>query len=145
MDPELRVYLDDLKATLEERFAQQDARLEERFAQQDSRLEERFARQDERFERIETTVRHTQVLVEALDSEIRLVAEGVAGVSERLEAFQKETAQKFEEVQASFAPYFRNVNGRLERLEDDVPALERRVTVLEARASRRVGKKPPTQ
>ena len=117
MDQELRAYLeemkssivDDLKATMEERF------------------------------------RHTEILIEGVHHEVRLVAEGVSGVSERLEAFKADTARRFEEIQSEFKPYYRNVNGRLSHLEDEVPALERRVTALETRASRRAGKKTPTQ
>lgn len=124
MDPELKEYLDNFKATMEERFAQQDART------------------DERFERVETTVRHTQVLLEALNSKVDLVYEGVDGANQKLTAFQEETAKSFEEVQASFPPYFRHVNGKL---DSEIPALDRRVTALEARPSRRAGKKPQTQ
>jgi hypothetical protein len=145
MDQELRAYLDDLKtsivrqaigleglkatmeerfaqqdARMEERFVQQDARMEERFAQQDARMEERFVQQDKRFEQVEATTYKTQVLLEALDSKVDLVFEGVAAANEKLAAFQKDTACRFEEGQASIAPYYRELNGRLLRVEEAV-------------------------
>jgi hypothetical protein len=148
VDQELREYLQGMEARLEERFGrleerfvpleEQGRRTEERFSrleEQGQRTEERFVRleeqgqrTEERFSRLEALMdqrfaeqrRHTEVLIEAVRGDVRLVAEGVAGVSERLDIFQEDTTRKF-------------------------ATLDRRVTVLEARASRRVGKKRPTQ
>jgi uncharacterized protein Yka (UPF0111/DUF47 family) len=103
MDSELKAYLD-------ERFG---------------RMDERFGRMEERFERVETAIRHTQVSVEALRSDVHLVAEGVMGVTERLEAFQAETALNFEKTRASIVPHYQN--------------LDERVRILEARADRQTG------
>jgi predicted nucleic acid-binding Zn-ribbon protein len=148
MDQELRAYLEEMKTSIVKQATGLEdlkASMEERFAQQDARMEERFAQQDKRFEQVEATTYKTQVLLEAMNDKVKLVAEGVTGVSERLKAFQADTARRFEEIQSELKPYYRNVNGRLSHLEDEVPALERRVTALETRPSRRAGKKPPTQ
>lgn len=145
MDQELKAYLDDLKTSIVRQAIGLDdlrATMEERFAQQDARMEERFAQQDEK---IETTARQTQVLVEALHGKVELVAEWVTGFNQQLAAFQADTANRFEELRSELKPYYRNLNGRLSHLEEEVPALERRVTALEARPSRRAGKKPPAQ
>lgn len=113
MDQELKAYLDDLKTSIVKQATGLDdlrATMEERFAQQDARMEERFTEQS----------RHTEILIEAVRGDVRLVAEGVDGVSERLEAFQADTARRFEEGQASIAPYYRELNGRLLRVEEAV-------------------------
>lgn len=128
MDQELKAYLDDLKTSIVQDVK---ATMEERFAQQD--------------EKIETTARQTQVLVEALHGRVELVAEWVTGFNQQLAAFQADTACRFEELRSELKPYYRNLNGRLSHLETEVPALERRVTALETRPSRRAGKKPPAQ
>jgi hypothetical protein len=101
----------------------------------EERIDSRFAEQR----------RHTEILIESVRSDVRLVAEGVASVSERLDVFQADTARRFEEVQASFVPYYRDLDGRTKSLENEVPALERRVTTLETRAARRVGRKGSAQ
>lgn len=106
MDQEMRTYLEGMEARLDERFS----RVDERFSRLEARMEERFSRVDEE-------VRHTRVLVESVDDSVRLVAEGVMGVTERLENFQRETALQFEEVKASIAPYYRNLDGRVKALE----------------------------
>lgn len=122
MDQELRAYL-------EEREARMEARLDERFG----RLE---ARMDERFEKVETEGRQTRVLVEGLHDNVRLLAEGVLGVTERLETFQEETARGFQEIKSMLSPYYRNLDGRVQGVEDDAKSLDRRLKVLEGRADR---------
>jgi ribosomal 50S subunit-associated protein YjgA (DUF615 family) len=86
MDQELRAYLEDLKVSIVN-----DVR--------STVVEDLKATMDERFAEQR---RHTEILIEVVRSDVRLVAEGVAGVSERLEAFQADTARRLEEVQASF-------------------------------------------
>ena len=141
MDQELRAYLEDLKASIvkDVRTAVvEDLRTAvvedlRTVVVEDVRtavLEDLNALMDQRFSEQR---RHTEILIEAVRGDVRLVAEGVAGVSERLETFQADTARRLEEVQASFVPYYRELDGRMVRLEDDVPALERRVTALETR------------
>jgi hypothetical protein len=116
VDQELKVFLKEMEARLGERFAHMDerfARMDERFA----RIDERFDHIDERFEELETEVRQTRVLVEAVDSNVRLVAEGVMGVTERLEAFQEEAVLGFKDVKASIVPYYQNLDSRVRILE----------------------------
>lgn len=59
----------------------------------------------------------TRVALEGLRSEVQLVAEGVMGVTERLEAHQSETLLKFDEVRASIVPYYQDLNRRAKLLE----------------------------
>jgi predicted nucleic acid-binding Zn-ribbon protein len=121
MDQELKVYL-------EERFSDVDAR----FGSMDARLSDMEAR----FEQLETAVRHTQVTVEAMRGDIRLIAEGVMGITERQETLEAKTARGFEEVKAMLSPYYKGLDGRAQSLENDVQGLDRRVRILEANAGR---------
>lgn len=125
MDQELKTYLD-------ERFERLEERVEERF----SGVDARFTSLDARFEQVETAVRHTQVTVEAMRGDIRLIAEGVMGIAQQQEAFEAETARGFQEVKAMLSPYYKDLNGRAQSLENDVQVLDRRVRVLEAKADR---------
>jgi chromosome segregation ATPase len=123
----------ELKAYLDERFGRLEERMEARF----SGVDARFSGVDARFEQLETAVRHTQVSVEAMRGDIRLIAEGVMGISERQEAFEAETARRFEEVKAMLSPYYKDMGGRAQSLENDVQSLDRRVRILEANADRK--------
>ncbi len=71
-----------------------------------------------------------------MHGDIRLIAEGVMGISERQEAFQAETARRFEEVKAMLSPYYKDLDGRAQSLKNDVESLDRRVRILEANADR---------
>jgi predicted nucleic acid-binding Zn-ribbon protein len=62
-------------------------------------------------------IRHTNVLVEDLAGQIRLVAEGVDNVNERLDRFQKETAREFKETRSELRRAYGDLDGRVRRLE----------------------------
>ncbi|HEX3526072.1 MAG TPA: hypothetical protein VH988_03315 [Thermoanaerobaculia bacterium] len=118
MDQELRAYL-------EEREARMETRMDERFA----RVDERFTRMDERFERVETETRQTRVLVEGLHDTVRLLAEGVIGTGERIDALREETTGRLEEIKGSVDMIHKILVPR-------VNSLENRVKILEDRAER---------
>ena len=111
MDQELKAYLEGMETRME-------------------------ARLDERMDRLESENRQTRVLLEGMNDNVRLLAEGVMGVTERLEEHQAATAQGFKEVKEMLSPYYRDLNGRAQRLENDVQFLDRRVKILEAKADR---------
>lgn len=67
-------------------------------------------------------IRQARVLVEAMRSEIQLLAEGYMGLGDQLKVHQSETLLKFDEVKGSMIPYYQDLN--------------RRITGLEAKASR---------
>jgi hypothetical protein len=87
-------------------------------------------------ERLETEGRQTRVLLEGMHDNIRLLAEGVMGVTERLEEHQAATALGFQEVKEMLSPYYRDLNGHAQRLENDMQFLDRRLKILEAKAGR---------
>jgi len=103
----------ELKAYLEEGFGSLRSRMDEEFGQ----VREEFGQVRKELEQVKTAIRHTQISVEAVHSDVRLVAEGVMGLTERLEKFQGETALRFEDVKASIVPYYTNLNSRMRILE----------------------------
>jgi len=107
--------------------------MEARATEREDRLE---ARLGERMERLETESRQTRVLLEGMHDNIRLLAEGVMGVTERLEEHQAATALGFQEVKEMLSPYYRDLNGRAQRLENDLQFMDRRLKILEAKADR---------
>jgi hypothetical protein len=115
----------ELRAYLEEREARMETRMDERFA----RVDERFTRMDERFERVETETRQTRVLVEGLHDTVRLLAEGVIGTGERIDALREETTGRLEEIKGSVDMIHKILVPR-------VNSLENRVKILEDRAER---------
>ncbi len=115
VDQEMRAYLEGMEARATER---------------EDRLEARLG------ERLETEGRQTRVLLEGMHDNIRLLAEGVMGVTERLEEHQAATALGFQEIKEMLSPYYRDLNGRAQRLENDVQFLDRRLKILEAKADR---------
>jgi predicted nucleic acid-binding Zn-ribbon protein len=115
----------ELIAFLTERFretSQQIESLREETAQQFAGVREQFVGVDQRFARVEDEIHQTRIVVEGLRDQVRLVAEGVMSVSERLEFFRSDVAKGFDDVKASFVPYYEDLN--------------RRVGILQGRADR---------
>jgi uncharacterized coiled-coil protein SlyX len=109
MDRELIAYLGEQFAKQNERFDRQD----ERF----THIEERLTRQEEHLTRIDDGVRHTQVTVEGLWADLRLVAEGVVGMDERLGTFRTEMSQEIEDVRSLMRSVYSAMNQRIHSVE----------------------------
>jgi chromosome segregation ATPase len=137
MDQELITYLDQRFTAIDQRFIAIDQRFTsldqkieslreetmQRFEQVDRRFEQvdrRFEQVDRRFEQVEDRIHQTQITVEKMNGDIRLVAEAWIGFNERQDSFREEAAANFKELRMTVRlPY-----------ED----LDRRVKVLETRA-----------
>jgi hypothetical protein len=116
MDQELITYLDQRFTAIDQRFTSLDQKIE-------SLREETM----QRFERVEDRIHQTQITVEALDGNLRLIAEAWVGFTEKQESNRGEIQQEFNELRATIRlPY-----------ED----LDRRIKVLETRA-RNEGRDP---
>ena len=116
MDPELIAYLDERFRGIDERFretSQQIQGLREETS-------ERFDKVDERLDQMDEKLRLTDVRVEGLQSQIQVVAEGVAAGNEKLDAFKKDVAKEFSDTR--------------DLIKDGYRDLDKRVTVLERRA-----------
>lgn len=112
MDQELKAYLEEREARMDERFN----RMDERF----NRIDERFERMDERFKQVETEVRHTRVLVEGLNGNIRLLAEAVVGTNERMDFFRSDVTARFEEIKGRVGMIQETLVPRVKTLENNV-------------------------
>jgi len=154
VDQELKAYLEEMEARMEaraedrevrmnERIGGLEGRVNERIGGLEVRMNERIGGLDDRLGRVETESRQTRVLLEGMHDNIRLLGEGVMGVTERLEAFQGEMAGHFAEIKASLSPVYQNLSGRVHSMDDQVQYLDgrvrsvdSRVRVLEAKADR---------
>ena len=98
---ELRAFLETRLGGIDQRFERVDERLE-RVDQRFERVDQRFDAVDQRFDAVATQVadarRYFGVLAEDLHRQVMLVAEGIAGVSERLDRYGEEVKREFIEV-----------------------------------------------
>lgn len=108
MDQELKVYLDEREARMEERFVELRAHM------------------DERFKQVDTEARHTRILVEGLHDGIRLMAEAVVGTNERIDLLREETAGKLDEIKGTVVTIQQGLVPRVQNLENRVQNLENR-------------------
>jgi len=82
------------------------------------------------------TRRHFDVVAEGLRSEIRMVAESVTHVDDKLGQFRTDVAQEFAETRAMIKFSHAELDRRVRSLEDSVVRLEARVERLESAAQR---------
>jgi archaellum component FlaC len=100
------------------------------YTQQISSLREEMT---QRFEGVETAIRHTQVLVEGVRDNTRLIAEGVIGMGERLDTYQAHQTHRLDEELDAIKLNLKDLNRRVaiveghhERETTDVMTLIRR-------------------
>jgi predicted nucleic acid-binding Zn-ribbon protein len=70
-----------------------------------------------RLERLEVSVRQGRVEVEGLRGEIRLLAEGIASVEEKMASFQRRVTGEIAEVRDLIRPAYSALDDRLKLLE----------------------------
>lgn len=128
MDPELIAYLDA-------HFGKTSQQILE-VQQQVMALREETS---QRFEQVESTCRHTLVLVEGLRHELHIVAEGYLGVSERLQVQIEKTELLASKVHGWIEPYFRELDIRVKSVESRVDRQNMDVTT----AVRKILNRPP--
>lgn len=102
MDEELRAYLEQRFSAIDQRFSAIDQRFDQTHQEIQALREEttrRFAQVDRQFEQVEgklekvhTDARGAYVLLENLQHKVEIVAEGVSGVSERLDTLANQQA-----------------------------------------------------
>ncbi|MEA2692801.1 MAG: hypothetical protein QOJ16_2188 [Acidobacteriota bacterium] len=110
MDTELIAYLDERFGKIDERFQKIDERFE--------KIDQRFEKIDQRFEKMEDTLHLTQVAVEGVRDEVKLLAEGMIGTEEKLSSLSREVTFQYERLQASIAPYYKDLDCRIRLLEE---------------------------
>jgi phage shock protein A len=85
------------------RFDDVDQRFEQvdrRFEQVDRRFEQ-VATKDEALALQKETRRHFDVVAERMQSQIQVVAEGVTGIAERLDRFERKTEEGYSDIRAA--------------------------------------------
>jgi uncharacterized protein YllA (UPF0747 family) len=91
--------------------------LEARFRETSQQLDDRFQQVDARFEQVHDEIRHTRIEVEGLRSDLRLLAEGMLGIGERLDTFQGEVKQNIEETRTFTRLSYADLERRVRPLE----------------------------
>jgi archaellum component FlaC len=107
MDQDLLNYLEQRFSSIDRRFDQVDQRfnqVDQRFDQVDQRfdgVDQRFDGVDRRINKLEEEIRGAYVLIESLQSEVRLVAaDGILNLTEQLNRHREEVARKLGEIEA---------------------------------------------
>jgi hypothetical protein len=106
MDQELIAYLDT-------RFRE--------VSQQITDLREETSRN---FDRVDKDIRETGIMVEDVRREVQVVAEGVKGANERLDAFKAEVAQEFKDVRSLIHLSYKDLDRRIRRSDEDAEGLK---------------------
>jgi hypothetical protein len=124
MDPELIAYLDERFQGIAERFREQSQQIQglrEETSQQIQGLREetsqRFDKVDERLDQMDEQLRLTDVRVEGLQSQIQVVAEGVAAGNENLRAFRETVHLEFKDNRIQTSLFLKNMSERVRDLE----------------------------
>jgi len=123
MDPELIAYLDERFRGIDQRFQgidQQFQGIDEQFRESSQQISQRFDKLDKRLDQMDEQLRLTDVRVEGLQSQIQVVAEGVAAGNETLDSFKTDVAKEFSDTR--------------DLIKDGYKELDKRVKVLERRA-----------
>lgn len=71
-----------------------------------------------RFEQVDEAVRHTQVMVEGVRSDLQGVAEGVMGVGEKTEALRSDISREVKDVRNFVHLSHAEMNDRVRPLEE---------------------------
>lgn len=128
MDQDLIAYLDKRFASLEQRVGDQVQTLREETAQGFSSVErqvqafrdetqQKFSGVDQRLDNLETDVRRAYVAIEDLRDDVRLVAEGVTNVNERLDRHEENTSQRFTDLESLLRHSYEDLDTRVRKLE----------------------------
>jgi len=107
-------------AALREEMGQRFEKVEDRLERVEDRLEkveDRFEKTDERLERVEGRGRQTQVMIEAMRGDVQLLAEGIVGYDEKLQAHNGEITLRLDQLKAMVAPLYRSLDHRVHQLE----------------------------
>ena len=102
-------------------------------------VDRRFDAIDRRFDATDTKIadtrRHFDVVAEAMQDQVRLVAEGVSNVEQGLQRFKEGVAAEFAEVKSMIRFSYAELDRRIQFLERSYASLEERVGRLESRTA----------
>ncbi len=131
MDQDLIAYLDRRFSSLDERFATIDERfsaldgrvehqiqaLREETAQGFARIDQRLGGVDQRLETLGTDIRRAYVSIEGLRGDVRLVAEGVTNVNERLDRYKEEASRRVNDLESLLQRSYEDLDFRVRKVE----------------------------
>jgi len=126
----LRQEIRDLGGEMNRRFEQIDARFEQidtRFVRVEIRLDQieerienveaRLGHVEERIEKVDDRVHQTQIAVESLRGDLRMVAEGVMSNDEKIVTLREEVARKLDEMGITIRQTYQDMGDRVRRVE----------------------------
>ena len=90
---------------------------QELIAYLDGRFRETSQQIDNRFEQVVDAIRHTRVEVEGLRGDLRLLAEGLLGIDEKMDAFRGDVTQRIDEVRTFVKISYSDLDRRVHPLE----------------------------
>ncbi len=76
------------------------------------------------FDRVDEEIRKAGVLIEGVRHEVQVVAEGVTGANERLDALRTEVGQEFKDVRSLIHLSYRDLDRRIRRPDEDGEGLK---------------------
>lgn len=124
MDQELYAYLEESRRLTRDQIESIRTEMgllreanERRFTQLEGRIDRLEGRIEEQGEGLHEEIRHTRVLLESARDEIRLLGEGMMGLTETNAIFRGEIRGQFTQIQALITPLYQNLRERLETLE----------------------------
>jgi len=137
MDPELISYLDqrfremslqneglrqevkDLRGEMSHRFEQLEARME-RVESRVERVETRIDQIENRIVKLDDRVHLTQIALEGLRSDVRLVAEGMMSNEEKIVTLREEVTRKLDDMGITIRQSYQDVSSRVRRIESSL-------------------------
>jgi len=127
--------------TLDAKFKRIDSRFEQidkRFEQVDKRLGEidkRFEKVDSRFTEFREDITHQfHIISEDVISKVKLVAEGVASLNEKLDRHIEENRREHNEIMAAIKFSYAELDRRITTLEAEMEDLKHRMDKIEGRS-----------
>lgn len=117
MDQELYAYLEESRRLTSDQIESIRAELGQFREETGQRFTQLEGRMDEQHEGVREEIRHTRVLLEAARDEVRLLGEGMMGLTETSGVFRTEIRHQLAELRALITPLYQSLRERLEILE----------------------------
>jgi len=110
----------ELIAYLDKRFAENAQQIDERFAANERQMEQFREETNTRFGHLEEGVRHTQIQIEGVRGDIRLIAEKVGTLDDKIEGVRSELKAEIGDVKDLLVRSYRDHDSRIRALESRV-------------------------
>jgi chromosome segregation ATPase len=144
----------DNAAQIDQRFQDQAAQIDQRFQDQAAQIDQRFQDQaaqifslrdsvgqlEKKVDGIDERLHQTQIIVESLPGQMRLLAEGITANREVLESFKSEFAVEFSKVWSFFSYHIEDLDSRTRELEETTIRHQEEIAAL--RVTRKKRPKP---